>query len=200
MDNLLVGDFLYVSGSSGANGHALAVYKHQSGILFFNPGEGLFYISSGNGAEKEALLNAIKEQGSQTVLRKEVSALHGLSHAALLWRLNKGKPLNNRRCPMPDPQVSAALETLLPLMAEQPFLVLTGAGISTSSGIPDYRDSDGVRRGKPPMMIQEFLGSPRPAAAIGPGPCSAGHGCAWSDPTRLTAPWPACRRNSTSAA
>ncbi|WP_248798250.1 NAD-dependent protein deacetylase [Pseudomonas sp. MWU13-2105] len=62
---------------------------------------------------------------------------------------------------MPDLQVSAALETLLPLMAEQPFLVLTGAGISTSSGIPDYRDSDGVRRGKPPMMIQEFLGSPQ---------------------------------------
>ncbi|SDT23664.1 NAD-dependent protein deacetylase, SIR2 family [Pseudomonas asplenii] len=62
---------------------------------------------------------------------------------------------------MPDLQVDSALETLLPLMAEQPFLVLTGAGISTSSGIPDYRDSAGVRRGKPPMMIQEFLGSPQ---------------------------------------
>ncbi|WP_273825662.1 NAD-dependent protein deacetylase [Pseudomonas asplenii] len=62
---------------------------------------------------------------------------------------------------MPDPQVDSALETLLPLMAGQPFLVLTGAGISTSSGIPDYRDSAGVRRGKAPMMIQEFLGSPQ---------------------------------------
>ncbi len=79
---------------------------------------------------------------------------------------------------MPDLQVDSALETLLPLMAEQPFLVLTGAGISTSSGIPDYRDSAGVRRGKPPMMIQEFLGSARPGR---------------TQPTRR---WPACRHAS----
>ena len=35
-------------------------------------------------------------------------------------------------------------------------LVLTGAGMSTASGIPDYRDKDGVRRGSPPVQGPEF--------------------------------------------
>lgn len=35
-------------------------------------------------------------------------------------------------------------------------LVLTGAGLSTASGIPDYRDADGNRRGKPPIHGPDF--------------------------------------------
>lgn len=61
---------------------------------------------------------------------------------------------------MLDSPSTAPVETLYTLMAQKRFVVLTGAGISTPSGIPDYRDTDGVRRGKAPMMFQEFLGSP----------------------------------------
>jgi NAD-dependent SIR2 family protein deacetylase len=39
-------------------------------------------------------------------------------------------------------------------------LVLTGAGLSTASGIPDYRDRDGTRRGKLPIQGPEFRRSP----------------------------------------
>lgn len=36
------------------------------------------------------------------------------------------------------------------------LLVLTGAGMSTASGIPDYRDKDGVRRGTAPVQGPQF--------------------------------------------
>ncbi|OAB54645.1 NAD-dependent protein deacetylase [Pseudomonas thivervalensis] len=58
---------------------------------------------------------------------------------------------------MPEDFHQEPIDQLLAHMAGRRFLVLTGAGISTPSGIPDYRDSDGVRRGRQPMMYQEFL-------------------------------------------
>jgi len=59
-----------------------------------------------------------------------------------------------------DSLIHSQLDRLQHLMADEPFAVLTGAGISTPSGIPDYRDNQGVRRGRQPMMYQEFLSAP----------------------------------------
>ncbi|WP_432239655.1 NAD-dependent protein deacetylase [Herbaspirillum robiniae] len=42
------------------------------------------------------------------------------------------------------------------LLTHRKVLVLSGAGISTASGIPDYRDDDGVRRGRLPIQGEEF--------------------------------------------
>lgn len=41
------------------------------------------------------------------------------------------------------------------------LFVLTGAGCSTNSGIPDYRDDAGEWKRKPPVRHQEFIADPR---------------------------------------
>ena len=45
------------------------------------------------------------------------------------------------------------------LTAHRRVLVLTGAGCSTESGIPDYRDLNGERKHPQPVMYQQFVGS-----------------------------------------
>jgi NAD-dependent SIR2 family protein deacetylase len=40
------------------------------------------------------------------------------------------------------------------------LFVLTGAGCSTRSGIPDYRDADGAWKRPAPVMLQAFLSDP----------------------------------------
>ena len=49
------------------------------------------------------------------------------------------------------------LEAALDLLRGRPTAVLTGAGMSTGSGLPDYRGRDAVPRS--PMTYQEFMGS-----------------------------------------
>ncbi|WP_395679720.1 NAD-dependent protein deacetylase [Dokdonella sp.] len=55
--------------------------------------------------------------------------------------------------------VDADLDALARFVEAHPrLLVLTGAGVSTGSGIPDYRDRDGGWKRKPPLSFQAFIG------------------------------------------
>lgn len=54
-------------------------------------------------------------------------------------------------------QASAALHELLTHAG--PVTVLTGAGISTDSGIPAYRDHKGAWKSPPPMQHREYMSS-----------------------------------------
>ena len=57
----------------------------------------------------------------------------------------------------PDAQVAGDLDRAAELLASRPFAVLTGAGVSTDSGIPDYRGEGAPQR--TPMTFQQFLAS-----------------------------------------
>ncbi|TDD31309.1 NAD-dependent protein deacetylase [Actinomadura sp. KC06] len=56
-------------------------------------------------------------------------------------------------------EAGARLRTLADLVAGGGVLVLSGAGLSTESGIPDYRGETGRRRRAEPMTYQAFTGS-----------------------------------------
>ena len=58
------------------------------------------------------------------------------------------------------------VDTLAGLVATGGVVVLSGAGLSTDSGIPDYRGPQGALRRHAPMTYQDFTGSPRRAAAL----------------------------------
>jgi NAD-dependent SIR2 family protein deacetylase len=53
----------------------------------------------------------------------------------------------------------ATFRVLLDLVASGNVLVLSGAGLSTESGIPDYRGPTGLARRATPMTYQTFTGS-----------------------------------------
>ncbi|MGW3044710.1 NAD-dependent protein deacetylase [Kitasatospora sp. NPDC001159] len=54
---------------------------------------------------------------------------------------------------------AVGLEALVRLLAGRGVVVLSGAGLSTESGIPDYRGETGSQRRGSPMTYQEFTGS-----------------------------------------
>ncbi|MBS1820152.1 MAG: NAD-dependent protein deacetylase [Acidobacteria bacterium] len=56
--------------------------------------------------------------------------------------------------------MDATVDALAAFLARHPRLfVLTGAGCSTDSGIPDYRDGDGEWKRARPVMYQDFVSS-----------------------------------------
>jgi NAD-dependent SIR2 family protein deacetylase len=62
--------------------------------------------------------------------------------------------------PLAEPTPAAdGVRRLADLVAEGGVLVLTGAGVSTASGIPDYRDEHGQWKRSPPMQFRDFVGS-----------------------------------------
>jgi NAD-dependent SIR2 family protein deacetylase len=71
--------------------------------------------------------------------------------------------IQSDQSPRPDTVVAAgaqALDALADFVERHPRLfILGGAGISTESGIPDYRDENGQRKGRDPIMLQDFLKS-----------------------------------------
>ena len=94
----------------------------------------------------------------------------------------------------PDEEVDAALE----LLRGRPVAVLTGAGMSTGSGLPDYRGRDAVPRS--PMTYQEFVGHDLARRrSTGRAPPWAGSSSAKPVPGSRTGSWPpSIRRRSRS--
>ncbi|MUN61893.1 NAD-dependent deacetylase [Kocuria sediminis] len=74
-------------------------------------------------------------------------------------RAGYGAPVSPDQFPDPDAVgLDEGLDAAVPLLAGRRTAVLTGAGISTDSGIPDYRGPGSAPR--TPMTFQEFMASP----------------------------------------
>jgi NAD-dependent SIR2 family protein deacetylase len=64
------------------------------------------------------------------------------------------------RIPAPPPETAARGGDTLARFIDrhERLFVLTGAGCSTGSGIPDYRDAEGGWKRRPPITLQSFVG------------------------------------------
>jgi NAD-dependent SIR2 family protein deacetylase len=58
-----------------------------------------------------------------------------------------------------DAQVGSGIAELRERLAGGDVFVLSGAGVSTDSGIPDYRDEHGAWKGREPIQYRDFVAS-----------------------------------------
>jgi len=65
---------------------------------------------------------------------------------------------------LPAPDLSPSVEALAALLKRRSTVVLTGAGCSTESGIPDYRGPGTRARARNPIQHREFLTQPEARA------------------------------------
>lgn len=61
---------------------------------------------------------------------------------------------------MSEPGADQNVAELARVLAQGDVVVLTGAGVSTDSGIPAYRDEEGRWKQSAPMQFRDFVGTP----------------------------------------